>query len=176
MMSSITIKEISNISGYSISTVSKALNDRYEIKESTKRKIRRIAKLNNYVPNNAARALRNRKTKVIAVIVPKITSPYFNNFICQIQKKASLIGYKVMISQSFEDPKKERESISFMNDGSADGVLILSNNHISDRDFKVEILKNVLVVPYQIEKEFDKEEVKKLASSSLEKILSLILQ
>ena len=174
--SSITIKEISNISGYSVSTVSKALNDRYEIKESTKEKIRKIAKSNNYVPNNAARALRNKKTNIIAVILPKITTPYFNTFLCKIQKKAAQSDYKIMISQSFDDVEKEKESILQMNDGTVDGILILSNHQISKKDFEVDALKNVVIVPYQKREQFDEQIIKSLAVSSFEEVIALISQ
>ncbi len=174
MPSSITIKEISNISGYSISTVSKALNDRYEIKESTKEKIRKIAKSNNYVPNNAARALRNKKTNIIAVIIPKITTSYFNTFVCKIQKKAFQADYKIMISQSFDDVQKEKDSILQMNDGTVDGILILTRNQISKNDFEGDALKNVVIVPYEKREKFDANSIKSLAASSFEEVVALI--
>lgn len=176
MPTTITIKEISKITGYSISTVSKALNDRYEIKESTKEKIRKIAKLNNYVPNNAARALRNKRTNTIGVILPEITSTYFNTFLCKIQKKASQIDYKVMISQTFDEFSKEKESILLMNDGTVDGILIVSNNKISNDDFDYEVLENVVIIPYDKQEHFDETIIKSLAMTSFEEVVSLINQ
>ena len=176
MPTSITIKEISKITGYSISTVSKALNDRYEIKESTKEKIRKIARLNHYVPNNAARVLRNKRTNIIAVIVPEITKPYFNTFLCKIQKKAAQIDYKVMIAQSYDDHEKEKEAILQMNDGTVDGILVLSNNCISNKDFEYSILENVVIVPYQKQDRFEQEIIKSLAVSSFEEVVALINQ
>ncbi len=176
MPSSITIKEISTISGYSISTVSKALNDRYEIKESTKEKIRKIARSNNYVPNNAARALRNKRTNIIAVIVPKVTSTYFNTFLCKIQKKASRVNYKIIIAQSFDDFETEKENIALMNDGTVDGVLILSNHQFTKSDFELDMLSNVVVVPYEKKEIFDQDIIQRLAVSSFEEIVKLINQ
>jgi DNA-binding LacI/PurR family transcriptional regulator len=174
MPSAITIKEISKITGYSISTVSKALNDRYKIKESTKEEIRKVAKQNNYVPNNAARALRNKRTHIIGVILPEITSTYFNTFLCKIQKKASQIDYKVMISQSFNDAQKEREGILQMNDGTVDGILVLTNHQISKKDFEYDVLGNVVVVPYDHQEELHETIVKSLAVSSFEEVIALI--
>ena len=174
MFSGITLKQISTKSGYSISTVSKALNDQYEIKDSTKRKIRKIAEKNNYVPNSAARALRNKRTNIIAVVVPQITTPYFNNFIGEVQMKASTVGYRIMISQSFNELQKEKENIIQLNDGTVDGVLILSNNQFSHSDFKRNALENVLVVPFQAHEGFNKETLKDYAINSFDNILSLI--
>ena len=176
MPSTITIKEISKITGYSVSTVSKALNDRYEIKESTKEKIRKIARLHNYVPNNAARALRNKRTHIIGVILPEITTSYFNTFLCKIQKRASEADYKVMISQSFENFQKEKESILQLNDGTVDGILLVSNHSISPKDFEYEVLENVVIVPYVKQEVFDQTIVKSIAVSSFEAVMSLINQ
>lgn len=174
MPSTITIKEISHISGYSISTVSKALNDRYEIKESTKEKIRKIARSKNYVPNNAARALRNKRTKIIGVIVPKITNEYFNHFLCQIQKKASKESYHIMISQSYDEFQKEKEAIIQMHDGMVDAVLILSNSKFSNGDFNKDLLKNVVIVPFQNPEEYNIMRIKELALSSFKAVVTLI--
>lgn len=174
MPSAITIKEISKITGYSISTVSKALNDRYEIKESTKEEIRKIARLNNYVPNNAARALRNKRTNIIGVILPEITTTYFNTFLCKIQKKAAQADFKVMISQSFGDFEKEKESLLQMNDGTVDGILIVSNHSISKKDFEYDVLGNVVIVPYQKQEKFEENIIKSTAVSSFEEVIALI--
>lgn len=167
---SITIKDISNLSGYSVSTVSKALNDKYEIGEATKREIQEIARLNNYVPNNSARALRNRKTKIIAVIVPRITSPYFNTFTCIVQKKASKIGYRVIVSQSFSEESKEKECVAMLTDGSVDGIILLSNNEDQEKVFP-----NMLTVPYpENEDDFEEDKLKVEAYEKFKKLISII--
>lgn len=172
MFSGITLKQISSLSGYSVSTVSKALNDKYEIGESTKEKIRKIAKRNNYIPNSAAQALRNRKTKMIAVIVPNIRYNYFNTFICEVQKKAFAIGYRVLILQSFNDFKKEKECIRSVNDGSVDGILMLSNYPNQDVGFEINTPRNCITIPYGNHENFCTETMKKLANSSFQKLIS----
>ena len=62
MKKNITIKELSKILEVSISTVSKALNDSYEISDSTKERIKAAAKLYNYKPNKLAVNLKSGKT------------------------------------------------------------------------------------------------------------------
>ncbi len=58
----VTIKDVAKASGYSISTVSYALNDSGNIPQSTKDKIWAVAKKMKYYPNAAARNLKNKKT------------------------------------------------------------------------------------------------------------------
>ncbi len=172
MFSGITLKQISTKSGYSVSTVSKALNDRYEIRESTKKKIRRIAEKNNYVPNSAARALRNKKTKVLAVIIPKITTTYFNMFVSEIQKKAFAADYRIVVLQSFEEQEKERKCIRMVNDGSVDGIVLFSNNSFDESDYQTNSFQNFMRIPYKKDKSFNLETTKQLAYTSFYKLIS----
>lgn len=173
MFTSVTLKQISHISGYSISTVSKALNNRHDINEMTRSKIQKIAATNNYVPNNSARALRNRRTKVVAVIVPKITDAYFGRFICEIQLEAFTIGYRVLVLQSFDDVAKEMECINLVNDGSVDGILILSNTKFKELMFKTLAPNNFISMPYQKNNKvnFNTEVIKQKANAVLKELL-----
>ena len=77
MKKNITIKELSKILEVSISTVSKALNDSYEISESTKQRIKEAAKLYNYKPNKLAVNLKSGKTNTIGVVLPSIKNFFF---------------------------------------------------------------------------------------------------
>ncbi|WBX70502.1 LacI family DNA-binding transcriptional regulator [Tenacibaculum retecalamus] len=62
MQNTITLKNIALETGFSISTVSKALNDSHEISSVTKEKIIKIATALNYTPNFFARNLKKKKT------------------------------------------------------------------------------------------------------------------
>ena len=72
-----TMKDIAKIAGVSINTVSRALNDKPEINEKTRRRIKRIARELNYTPNSIAASLASRKTKTIGLIIPDICDPFF---------------------------------------------------------------------------------------------------
>ena len=74
-----TLKQMSVLSGCSISTVSKALNDKYDVSKATRVKIQELARDYNYIPNNAAVALRKKKSKTLAIIVPQITKSVIGN-------------------------------------------------------------------------------------------------
>ena len=74
----VTLKQLAKELGLSISTVSKSLNDSYEINEKTIKRVKNLAEKYNYRPNKIARNLRNRQTKTIGVIIPNI----LNYFLC----------------------------------------------------------------------------------------------
>ncbi|MFC5046976.1 LacI family DNA-binding transcriptional regulator [Aquimarina hainanensis] len=72
MSKRITLKDISRLSGFSISTISKALHDDPDISFKTKRKIRELASVYNYVPNFLAKCLKDDTPNVIGISIPKI--------------------------------------------------------------------------------------------------------
>jgi LacI family transcriptional regulator len=71
----ITLKDIARMADVAESTVSRALNDKPGVGRETKLKILKIAKENNYRPNQLARGLAAKKTNMIAVILAEMDSP-----------------------------------------------------------------------------------------------------
>ena len=123
-MKKLTIKDIANHFGVSISTVSKALNDSYEISVSTKEKIQKFAKEKNYKPNFNALSLKNRKTKIIGVIIPNMLDYFFAQVFKGVEKVANEKGYKIISCISNESLDKESETLEMLSNGSIDGVIL----------------------------------------------------
>ena len=123
-MKKLTIKDIAKKFNVSISTVSKALNDSYEISETTKNKIQKYAKENNYKPNFNALSLKNRSTKTIGVIIPTMLNYFFAQVFKGIEKTALKEGYKVITCISNQSYDKEAEIIEMLSNGSIDGFLL----------------------------------------------------
>lgn len=146
-MQTITLKHISKLSGFSISTISKALNDGHDISKKTKLKIRGLAKNYNYIPNSAAIALRNKKTKIIAVIVPQINSILYSGVISGIQENAFNNDYKVLILQSLGSRKRELKCINDVMDGCVDGIIIVNSSKQHEESFNKTSRINVGKLP-----------------------------
>jgi len=81
----ITLKDLAKELHLSVSAVSKALSDSYEISEETKIKVRALAKEKNYKRNKAAVSLRRNKTKTIGVIIPNILNPFFARLLHNVE-------------------------------------------------------------------------------------------
>ena len=100
----------------SISTVSRALRDSYEISDETKLRVKEMAMKLNYHPNPYASGLRKHKSKTIAVVIPEITNNFFALAINGIEYVAQEKNYHVLIYLTYENVKKElgfkREDIS----------------------------------------------------------------
>ena len=144
-MKRLTIKDIAKEFNVSISTVSKALNDSYEISVSTKEKIKKYAKANNYKPNFNALSLKNRQTKTVGIIIPNMLNYFFAQVFNGIEKVANNRGYKIISCISNESLKKEVETIEMLSNGSIDGfILSLAEETVSKNDFNhfKEVLDN----------------------------------
>ncbi|HAO15904.1 MAG TPA: LacI family transcriptional regulator, partial [Tenacibaculum sp.] len=135
-MNRLTIKDIAKYLGVSISTVSKALNDSYEISEATKERIRKFAKENNYRPNITAVNLKNKKTKTIGILIPNMLNYFLAQVFKGIETIASKNGYKIISCISNESYEKELEAVKMLSNGSIDGLILsLAEETLKKRNF-----------------------------------------
>lgn len=120
----VTLKQLSQELGVSISTVSKALQDSYEINVETKKRVKALAEKYNYRPNKFARSLRDKQTKTIGVIIPNILNYFFAKVLQGIEKEANKRGYQIIVCLSNNKYKKETECLELLSDGSVDGFIL----------------------------------------------------
>jgi LacI family transcriptional regulator len=123
-MSNVNLKKLSEELGLSISSVSKALRDSYEISAATKKRVLDMAEKLNYQPNPFASSLRRKKSITIAVVIPEIANNFFALVIDGIQMVAQQKGYHVLTYLTHEDFKNEESTIRHLQGGRVDGVLI----------------------------------------------------
>ncbi len=138
-----TIKDIAKVLGVSVSTVSRALQDKPEISEQTKELVRETAKKMKYRPNTMAVALKTQKTYSIGMIVPQIVSTFYASVVKGVEQVANSLGYQVFVSSSNEDFEKEKKNVYGFLDHRVDGMIVsLSKstdsfshiNHIQDQN------------------------------------------
>ena len=124
-MSKITrLKDIAKESGYSIKTVSRALNDHPDISAETKEKILKIADKYSYHPNLLAKGLRTRKTYTIGYIIPDINNEFFAKVGIVIENEFRKYGYNILISFTRGESKCEIESLKLILSKRVDGVIL----------------------------------------------------
>ncbi len=124
MKKAATIKDIAKAISVSISTVSRALQDKPEISESTKKLVRDMAKKLKYRPNSMAVALKTQKSYSIGVVVPQIVSAFYASVVKGIEQVANDLGYQVFVSSSNEDMKKEQNNVNGFLDHRVDGLIV----------------------------------------------------
>ncbi|TXE12820.1 LacI family transcriptional regulator [Seonamhaeicola algicola] len=143
MKKRITLKHIANEFEVSIATVSKALNDSYEISVKTKEKIQQYARAHNYKPNSVALSLLNKKTKTIGVIIPNIMNNFFAKVFVGIEEKAAEKGYSLISCISNESHEKELKTMELLKNGTLDGFIISLAEETQEKE-QYQHLKNAI--------------------------------
>jgi LacI family transcriptional regulator len=123
-MENINIKRLASELKLSVSTVSKALRDSYEISAETKQRVFDMARKLNYVPNPYASSLRQKRSRTIGVVIPEVVDGFFSLVINGIESVAQAKGYHVLIYLTHESFEKEKAIIQDFQSGRVDGVLI----------------------------------------------------
>ena len=90
-----SIKDVANLAGVAVGTVSRVINNSGAVKPATRRKVEQAIQELNYIPNEIARNFKMRKSKMVALSLPSIWHPFSPNWL--IILKMSWIG-KVLSS------------------------------------------------------------------------------
>ena len=128
----VTIKEVAEEAGVSITTVSHVINDTRYVSDDLTEKVFRAMKDLNYRPNNVARSLRSGRTKTIGLIVPDISNPFFAEFSRKIEDIGFKFGYNVILCNADEDNKKEQIYIDVLLSKQVDGLIFFATGDSQD--------------------------------------------
>ncbi len=119
-----TIRDVANLSGYSVGTISKYINGQ-PVKEATKIAIDHAIQQLNYSPNNIAKGLRNSKSFSIAILLPMLNSSFCTSMISSIESCLLPEGYSVIVCECHNDAKMELQKTQFLIDRMVDGIVLI---------------------------------------------------
>jgi len=119
-----TIKDVAKYAGLSRTTVSRVINDQPYVSDEKRQCVLKAMEELGYVPNSSARRLRSQKTETLAVLLPRITNPFFSHLIEAMEMKASQWGYQVIICQTHESEQKEQDYLELLRTKQVDGVIM----------------------------------------------------
>ena len=141
-MKNINIRELASELKLSVSTISKALHDSYEISEETKQRVLETASRLNYIPNPYASSLRGRKSKNIALVIPEVADSFFSLAINGIESVAKENGYHVLICLTHESFNNEKTILKEFQCGRVDGVLMSISRETTQGDHIRDLISN----------------------------------
>ena len=144
----VNLKRLAQELNLSISTVSRALKDSYEVSAETKKRVTALAKKLNYQPNPFATSLRAQSSKTIAVIVPDIANNFFSSAIVGIEEIAQQKGYHVLIYLTHESLQKEVEITRLLQSGRVDGILMSVSGETVAHDHLLELKSKQIPVVF----------------------------
>lgn len=124
----LTIKDIAKESGYSVSTVSRVLNNRRDVSPEAKKRITEIVAARHFVPNNNAKHLKQNSSKTIAVLVKGTSNMLFASIVEAIQKRVEATRYTVSINYIDEDDNEVEEAVIVCREHKPQGMVFLGGN------------------------------------------------
>lgn len=158
-MKNITLKQIAETLGISITTVSKALKGYTDVNENTRKSVLELAERLQYTPNSFAVNLRTQESKTIGLVIPEVVHHFFSNVIRGIIEEAEKNGYLVIILQSSESVASEKKQIELLLQKRVDGIIISLSNESNNESYFSQIIEREIPLV-----QFDK--ISKLIPSS----------
>ena len=147
MRHTVTIKDIAKILNISVSTVSRALRDTYDVNQETRNRILSLAAELNYKPNFNATGLAKGSTHNIGVVLPFITNYYFSTVITGIQEVAYDNNYNIILFITNDSSERELSIIQNLSLSHLDGLLVsVSSNSDSCNHFQEIIDEGIPIV------------------------------
>ena len=120
------MKDIARETGYSVAAVSLALSGKSSrLSDETKKAILETAGKHGYRHNYLAQGLVTKKTKVLGVIVPDVSSSFFARITKGIGFEAEKHGYDIMLVDTGNNPDKDVMAARTLLERSVDGILYI---------------------------------------------------
>ncbi len=122
-----TIKDVARLSGVSIKTVSRVINNMAEVSPETRQKVQQAILELGYQPNNMARSLVNGRTNTIGVIIPHsadyiFTHPFFTEVLRGIAEVLSANNFNLLLQLAHNQAPYER----LYSQKKVDGLILMS--------------------------------------------------
>ncbi|WP_347253661.1 LacI family DNA-binding transcriptional regulator [Leminorella grimontii] len=124
-----TIEQIANALNLSITTVRLVLNgkaERYRISVKTQEKIAAYVSEHGYTVNHTARSLKLNKTETFGLVIPRLSNPFFAALAELLEIRCRAMGYQLMISCTYGDPKYENRLVKSLEERNVDGIFVVS--------------------------------------------------
>jgi LacI family transcriptional regulator len=144
-----TIKDVARLAGVSVSTVSKLLNGGNVLEENAKA-IRKAIEELDYQVNHFARSLKTHKTRIIGVLIPEMTAPFFGSVMQSLDRTLREHGYHTLISCYSSSYGLEREHLKVLVNIGIDGLIYAPENITSEEFY--DLTANASVPMVQIDR------------------------
>jgi LacI family transcriptional regulator len=155
-MKYITLKMVAERAGVSVNTASRAINNKPDINEETKKRILQIAQELGYVRNDTAVALRTKRTGTLGVVIADNRNPFYAEVLNGIEEAAREKNYHIILTNTQRDYKKEEEAINLLLAKRVDGLLITP---VQDRDDDIKNLIDANIPFVIVGRDFENIEV-----------------
>jgi LacI family transcriptional regulator len=119
----VKLSDVAQRAGVGVGTASRALNGKGYVDPQTRDRVLAAAAELDYRPNAAARALRERRTRVVGLLLPDITNEFYTASAAVLQTVLNDAGFQLIVATTGNDPKTEQTALHAMLDRQVDGIV-----------------------------------------------------
>jgi LacI family transcriptional regulator, galactose operon repressor len=128
----VTIREIADLAGVSIATVSRVVNGRDDVAPETRDLVQRIIRERGYTANRSARGLSAGRTGLVGVLVPLVYPPYFSAILSGAAEALHEQDIRLVLSPTQHQHDREVSLLERLMHGMTDGALLVLPEESSD--------------------------------------------
>ena len=139
-MSSPGMKDVAQLAGVSIGTVSNVLNRPEAVSDKTRHRVLTAIWELGFVRNESARQLRAGSSRFLAYVVMDAGNPFFTDVARGVEEAARAAGFAVYLCNSDEDADRQNEYLALLHQQRVHGVLITP---VGPVDHRLELLRSV---------------------------------
>ncbi len=147
-MKYITIKDVAKKLNVSVSTVSRAFNNKYDIKKETRDLILKTAREMGYTPNPMAKKLLQKRSYNIGIVIPEFINSFFPEVIIGAQEILIEKGYQVLIMQSNLSWETERENVKALVNNMVDGLIISLSSEKENNQYYNDLIQSDMPIVF----------------------------
>jgi len=120
----VRLKDLAQVAGVSVMTVSKALRDEPDVSQATKQRVKLLAQQMGYVPDSSAQGLRTKTTRLFGLVIPATTNPIYARIVFAIEERARELGYDILLAHTHNQPEREELCLRQLLSRRVDGIFI----------------------------------------------------
>jgi len=133
MKKNLSIKEIAELAGVSVATISRVMNQNGGYSAQTEQKVLDVVEKYQYVPNLVAKGLRTNKTPIIGIIIPDIINEFYSRLVLQLQMLLFEAGYLTTICNTNESSELEYQHVQALIAQNVSGLILVSGSSYNSR-------------------------------------------
>ncbi len=120
-----TLKDVSRLAGVSIASVSRVMNGDYSgVSGETKERILSAAQKLHYRPNRLARSLVKKRSKIVGLLIPDVSNPYYADLAKGVEQETERNGYNLILCNTQDRVEKEKKYLNLLFEYNVDGLIL----------------------------------------------------
>jgi LacI family transcriptional regulator len=139
-----TIADVAAKAGVSVSTAARVLSGNGYAAEGTRRLVLDAARDLGYVPNQIARSLRTRQTRMIGLLIGDVENSFYSSIAKNVESVAKDAGYHVVLCNSDDDAESEREYLKLLQAMRLDGLIVTPTSR--NRRYLARLMQGMVIV------------------------------